>query len=230
MNEQLPTENILFTPLKTTVDVIQDTILQRICFLEYSPGDQLKEAVIAKEFGVSRTPVRDALSRISHLGLIETKNGVGTVVVKMSDEKIAHLYEVRLELAALIGKLSPATIDDNHRIEATAIHEAALELQENFDPREFVRLNQRMQVLISSLIGNPVLQDFWHQSYFQAASIWQRMAVLFGDKVASALVRETEDLKTALEQNNIDAVGYLQRLHISYGYNLIRENMFGKEF
>ncbi len=41
-----------------------------------------------KSFGVSRTPVRDALSRISHLGLIETRNGVGTVVVALTETQI----------------------------------------------------------------------------------------------------------------------------------------------
>ena len=67
---------------------------------------RLKEAELATEFGVSRTPVRDALSRISHLGLVETRNGVGTVVVALTDTQIRHVYDMRLELAGLIGRVA----------------------------------------------------------------------------------------------------------------------------
>lgn len=210
---------------KPTVDLIQETILQRICFLEYLPGDQLKEALLAKEFGVSRTPVRDALSRISHLGLVETRNGVGTVVVKMSDERIRHLYETRLELATLIGRLSPATIEDVHESEARLIHRQAIELQNQFDPMEFVRLNQRLQHLISSLIGNLVLRDLWNQTFLQAASLWHQMAETVGNQASGALVSETSDLVAALERRDISAVGYIQRIHIGYGYRLIQDNL-----
>ncbi|MES0884037.1 GntR family transcriptional regulator [Roseibium sp. SCP14] len=229
MDEIAQNDSTLAGMRKPSVDFIQETILERICFLEYVPGDQLKEAVIAREFGVSRTPVRDALSRISHLGLVETRNGVGTVVVKMSDEKIRHLYETRQELASLIGQLSPMQIDDSHRAEARKLHEQAIELRAQFEPQEFVRLNQKMQALISSLIGNQVLRDFWNQTYLQAASLWHRMADTFGDQVSDALVRETADLITALDKNDIAAVGFLQRIHIGYGYQLIRENLLGKD-
>lgn len=210
---------------KPTVDLIQETILQRICFLEYLPGDQLKEAVLAKEFGVSRTPVRDALSRISHLGLVETRNGVGTVVVKMSDERIRHLYETRLELATLIGRLSPATIEEVHESDARLLYQQAIELQNQFDPLEFVRLNQRLQHLISSLIGNLVLRDLWNQTFLQAASLWHQMAETVGNQASGALVSETSDLVAALERRDISAVGYIQRIHIGYGYRLIQDNL-----
>lgn len=213
---------------KPSVDLIQETILQRICFLEYTPGDQLKEAVLAKEFGVSRTPVRDALSRISHLGLVETRNGVGTVVVEMSAQRIRHLYETRLELASLIGQLSPAAIDQGQQSEARALHLQAVELQDRFDPQEFVKLNQRLQILISSLIGNIVLRDLWNQTFLQAASLWHQMAETAGEQAARALVSETSDLVVALEKEDIRAVGYIQRIHIGYGYQLIKDKLLDR--
>lgn len=54
--------------------------------------------------------LRDAISRIKHLGLVETRNGVGTVVVALSNEEIHHLYEMRLQLATLIGAMSPRAV------------------------------------------------------------------------------------------------------------------------
>lgn len=212
-------------PTKATVDQIQEQILERICFAHYRPGDQLKEATLAKEFGVSRTPVRDAIQRIGHLGLVETRNGVGTVVIELTDERIRHLYEMRMVLASLIGELSPATIETHHQEEIRTLHLTALALRESLNSKEYVKLNQRLQVLIASLIGNASLREFWNQAYYQASSVWHRMEQLIGPDAYDALVKETCDLVLALERQDIAAVGYLQRIHIGYAFQLIEEHL-----
>ncbi|WP_136658294.1 GntR family transcriptional regulator [Nitratireductor sp. XY-223] len=205
---------------------LQDIILERICFLQYQPGDQLREAGLAAEFGVSRTPVRDALSRISHLGLIESRNGVGTVVVKLSDRQIAQVYEMRLQLAPLIGAVSPADVLDSHIERAEIMLEEAKQLVGDFDERQYVVINHRLNQLITDLIGNAVLRSFWRQTYYQAASTWYKVAEKVGPEVAHALVEELADLVTALRRRDLTAVGHIQRIHIGYGYARIKTYLF----
>ncbi len=212
-------------PPKVTVDEIQEQILKRICFAYYPPGAQLKEAVLAKEFGVSRTPVRDAIARIGHLGLIETRNGVGTVVIELSAERVRHLYKMRMELAQMIGALSPITVTAHHREEARAIYEDAVALRERRDSQEYVKLNQRLQALIASLIGNRSLREFWNQAYFQSSSVWHRMEQIVGIVAYDAVVQETFDLAKALEREDIAAVGFLQRIYIGYAFQLIEKHL-----
>ncbi len=222
------TERQIDAPAKVTVDQIQEQILERICFAHYRPGDQLKEAALAKEFGVSRTPVRDAIQRIGHLGLVETRNGVGTVVIELSGKRIRHLYEVRMVLAGLIGELSPTSIEIHHQEEIRSIHECALALRERLDSQEFVKLNQRLQALITSLIGNSTLREFWNQAYFQETSVWHRMEQLVGSDAYEALTRETSDLLMALERKDIAAVGYIQKIHIGYAFQLIEQHLLSQ--
>ncbi len=162
--------DVVTTDQKSTVETIQPDILQRICFLEYPPGTPLKEAALAAEFGVSRTPVRDATSRISHLGLVETRNGVGSVVGALPAAKIHHVYAMRLELAGMIGTMSPCQITDAGRRAGDALLHAATVLAAQFDPRQYVEVNHQLHSLIASLIGNSTLQSFWWQTYYQAAS------------------------------------------------------------
>src|SRR5262249_7437938 len=57
--------------------LIYETMRQRIAIRHYPPGAWLKEQEIAAEFGVSRTPVRQALQQLETEGLVEIKNGVG---------------------------------------------------------------------------------------------------------------------------------------------------------
>ncbi|WP_050604206.1 GntR family transcriptional regulator [Ruegeria sp. 6PALISEP08] len=216
-------EQQIDAPTKGTVDHIQEQILKRICFAFYRPAYQLKETALANDFDVSRTPVRDAIQRIGHLGLVETRNGVGTIVTEPSNERIRHLYEMRMELAELIGELSPAAIETHHQEEICSIRQSAPTLRESMDSQEYVKLNQRLQALITSLIGNMSLRDFWNQAYFQATSVWHRMEQLIGSEAYDALVREAFDLLMAVERKDIAAVGYLQRTHIGYGFQSIEE-------
>ncbi|MBT3142294.1 GntR family transcriptional regulator [Phaeobacter gallaeciensis] len=213
------------TELKSTVEDIQLEIVQRICFLDYPPGEQLKEAELAAEFGVSRTPIRDAISRISHLGLVETRNGVGTVVVALSAEQIRHVYEMRLELAALIGTMSPCTITEIDCEMGRTLLQEAKALRTDFDPRQYIEINHRLHVLITSLIGNGTLRSFWWQTYCQAASTWYRQSKQRGSEMVQALVAELSDINTALELGDVAAIGYIQRTHIGYGYQRIKTHL-----
>jgi len=213
---------------KPGVEEIQDLILKRICFLEYTPGNKLKEADLAREFGVSRTPVRDAISRINHLGLVETINGVGNVVMELSPEKITHVYEIRLHLASLIGVTAPGLVEDSHLERARDMLEQARNLTGEVNSREYVLLNDQLNTLISDLIGNTVLRSFWTQAYYQAASTWHRVVDSAGPEVAEAMVAELTDLENALKERDVMAVGYIQRIHIGYGYARIRKFLFGE--
>ncbi|WP_293572965.1 GntR family transcriptional regulator [Phaeobacter sp.] len=208
---------------KPGVEDIQRLILKRICFLEYTPGDRLKEAELAEEFGVSRTPVRDAISRINHLGLVETINGVGNVVMELPPEKIAQVYEIRLHLATLIGATTPAQIEESHLDRTRDLLQQAHQLGGQVDSRQYVSVNDQLNTLISDLIGNSVLRSFWTQAYYQAASTWHRVVDCAGPEVGDALVAELVDLETAMAEQDIQAVGYVQRIHIGYGYTRIKK-------
>lgn len=222
-------QQVTETAPKTTVESIQTEILKRICFLDYQPGDQLKEAELAKEFGVSRTPVRDAISKISHLGLVETRNGVGTVVMALTAAQIQHVYDLRLELATLIGSLSPRVPTHDDRDRAHELLLDARSLMADFHPRRYIEINHRLHRLIASLIGNTALQSFWWQAYYQAASTWYRISNKMGPEVAHALVAELEDINTALEHGDVAAIGFVQRTHIGYGYQRIKTELLSPE-
>ena len=71
------------------------------------PATRLSEEELAEEFKISRTPVRRVLARLESEGLIEARHGVGTIVTDIEIEELAQVYHLRLELAVLIGRLSP---------------------------------------------------------------------------------------------------------------------------
>ncbi len=77
-----------------------------ILSLKLKPGDKLDEAKLAERYGVSRTPVREALRQLSANGLIEIRPHKGAVVVKLGLRELVELLEVMAELEGACGRLA----------------------------------------------------------------------------------------------------------------------------
>lgn len=71
-----------------------------------APGGRFDEAELCREFGVSRTPVRDALLQLSAVGLVELRPRQGAVVTAISLAKMAQMFEVMAELEAFCASLA----------------------------------------------------------------------------------------------------------------------------
>ena len=99
------------TKNRASSDEIFETIRDRICLLEYLPGEKIRETDLAKEFGVSRTPIRAVIQKLSHWGMVESRDGVGTIVTNPDFDEIGDIYRMRMELAGLISKLNPRETD-----------------------------------------------------------------------------------------------------------------------
>ena len=80
-------------------------ILSAIDAGEYRPGDRLVESELAERFGVSRTPVREALQRLETQAML-VRDGRSLIVATLDHNQLAELYTVRAELEALAARLA----------------------------------------------------------------------------------------------------------------------------
>ncbi len=71
------------------------TIKERIISCEYRPGSFLSEELLTEELQISRTPIRDALSRLEQEGLVEIKSKKGITVTPLSFKDINMIFELR---------------------------------------------------------------------------------------------------------------------------------------
>lgn len=72
-----------------------NTIKQKIIRCEYAPGADLNEELLTDELKISRTPIRDALSRLEQEGLVEIRSKKGIIVTPLSVREINMIFELR---------------------------------------------------------------------------------------------------------------------------------------
>ena len=80
-------------------------ILEAIDVGIYKPGSRLVESELAEQFGVSRTPIREALQRLETQSLL-TRDGRSLIVASLDHNQMAELYVVRTELEGLAARLA----------------------------------------------------------------------------------------------------------------------------
>jgi DNA-binding GntR family transcriptional regulator len=207
---------------RVSAEEIYGTIRDRICLLEYAPGSLLREAALAAEFGISRTPIREVLQRLAQDGLVRSRNGVGTLVRPLEFDEIEDIYEMRLRIAPLIGELSPRPVLESHIGQTEELLKRARALASTFDLREYWNINHDLHFTVGELIGNVALAEMWDRLYFQAARMWYDLARSLGAEVSRSLVREIEDTLEALRSRDVPAVGFIQRTYIAYGLRQLR--------
>ena len=209
-------------------DRIYHTLRSRICLLDYPPGERLREEDIALEFGISRTPVRQVLVKLETEGLLRSVHGVGTIVTDIDVEELAQVYQLRVELAEMIGKLSPMQPDEE-KVEAfRAILARCAHLVDHHDAREFARINMEFFHLLNSLTSNEPLREISERLYYQTTRIWLKMASRLSQYEAllhNEIVifhREVADIVDAIEVGDLVAVGHIRRSHVSMSFQRLR--------
>ena len=93
---------------------IYKAIRERISLLYYPPNTVIGETELAGEFNVSRTPICRVLQRLHFEGLVDIRNGVGTVVTDIDLKTMKEVYDLRMYLSGLITELSPREITKDH--------------------------------------------------------------------------------------------------------------------
>ncbi len=204
-------------PRRRSSKEIYDAIRRRICLLTYEPGKLLKETELAVEFGVSRTPIREVLHQLKFEGLIDTRNGVGTFVTSVDFKSFIDAYDLRIEMAEMIGRLSPCPVGEDFVQAIESLLLRAEKLQSSAEKEAFWQINHDLQELINSLIGNRELARLNEYYYYKVSRFWYQLAGENWDREVTMLRNELTELLEAARSGDVKAVANIRRNHISFG-------------
>ncbi|CAM5761205.1 hypothetical protein LMIY3S_00061 [Labrys miyagiensis] len=208
---------------------IHQTLRNRICLLIYLPGAALSEAELAREFGVSRTPMRRVMQALENEGLIETTPSVGSMVTAVDLRALRDAYALRLKLAELLGDLSPAT---NFAATISSLRELAAEctpLMVNHDVQALAQISHRLQDEILQLSGNAEYRLISEVLYYKTIRAYlQILPDLNWAPEVLAQAEEIGEIVASLEAGDVKAVGFIRRNHIARTLNRITSFVRGE--
>lgn len=202
-----------------------ETLRTRICLLDYAPGERLSEETLAEEFGVSRTPLRRVLGRLESEGLLQSVQGVGTMVTDVDIDELEQTYELRMELAELVGRLSPAVATPELAERFRGILRRCDELTHSPDLRRFAEINMDFLRVSLDLTENAPLRAITERLYYKTTRIWIKLIARMDlPEEIQIFRREVADVLAAVEIGDLEAVGYIRRSHISMSYTRLRRS------
>lgn len=188
---------------------VYQTLKRAIVHLELKPGERLHDQELAAQFGISRTPVREALKRLEDEGLVEAVPGSATRVAPLKAEEARHAFTVTAALHALAVKLSVPSLTEadlqeledcnnglQHAIEKEDIV-AAIEADEAFH-RVFLHASENLEITralekIVSKIYRLEMSQFSSVSSMKSVEQHKRIIEACKQKDTDAAVRLAEE-------------------------------------
>lgn len=203
------------TDSNTTQKDAYDLILEAIDSHIYKPGDRLVENELADRFGVSRTPIREALQRLETQALL-TRDGRSLIVASLDHTQLSELYVVRGELEGLAARLAARHATPEEIGVLRDMLESDRTLEGN--PEALSRANRRFHHQIHLASHNRFLirqLDLVHRS----------MALLATTSLTAAgrakdTLQEHERILSAIEKGDGDGAYTALRDHISEAFKV----------
>lgn len=143
-------------------DTLLATILNWIDIGRLNPGDVIDEQPLVEEFGVSRTPVREALLQLEAMGLIRRLPRKGAVVFRPTLEEFLAILEVHAKLEGQAAGLAARRLSKSGAVyleQAVKACENHSAMFGDADPDGYYQLNLRFHEAVAITAGNPFLTE-----------------------------------------------------------------------
>lgn len=180
------------------------------------PGARLEEAMLARQFNVSRTPIREALKQLCILGLVECRPNRGSVVASITTKRLSHMFEAIGELEAACARYSAQRMTDIERQQLSALHAEGRAAMQMRKMSLYEQHNAELHALIMQGSHNPVLIETTESLHHRVAP-YRRAQFTQVDRAAASYAEHCGIVEAILAY---DAVGAYRemRAHLSHAH------------
>jgi len=200
-------------PRRALYQDVADRLRQQIFARALEPGSWIDELKLAGEFGISRTPLREALKVLAVEGLVTLKAGRGAYVTEMSRDDVAQVYHLLGLLEADAAATVAARVGETGLGELRALH-AQLERQLR-QRSAFFATNEQFHLALLRLAGNRWAEQVVHD--LRKVMKLNRHHSLFKRGRLAESLAEHRALMAAIERRDAAGAAALMREHFAQG-------------
>lgn len=154
MNARAPSKILVLPAL---YEQVAERLRQRIFAHELPPGSWIDEQALALEYGISRTPLREALKVLAAEGLVVLKPRRGCYVTELSEQDIDEVFPVMALLEGRVAEEAARRITDADLSRLEAIHAELEKHAAANNADRFFEVNQRFHTALQDIAGNRYL-------------------------------------------------------------------------
>lgn len=191
---------------------IFEKIRQDIIDGKYKKGDSLVEQKLAEEFGVSRTPIREAMRQLELDGLVESIPNRGVFVYGINHEDIEDIYQIRRRIEGLAAFWAVKRITEEEMKELQNIYDLMEFYTAKGNIDQVAELNTRFHEVIFKAAKSKFLKKTL--SNFQVYIQWARHASIKVEGRAQAALQEHKAIVEAFHQRDEKSAEMLIMEHI----------------
>lgn len=183
---------------------------------EFKPGTKLSEVQLAKQLGVSRTPIREAIKCLATEGFVNTIPGFGTVVNGFSLKDLKEILQVRGALEGLAAKLA---IEKISSAEINQLEKIISEMKNNSEEKNlelFSVASQKFQELILTISGNGQLINM--RNNISDKTLRYRIRSLSSPERLKYSLKEHLDIFEAIKNKDSKMADELSQIHTENVY------------
>ncbi len=167
---------------QTLARQVYEHLLGKIFTGELKPGSALRESELSAQLGVSRTPIREALGRLSEYGVVQSRANHGCVVSRLGRDELIHLHQVREALEGMAVELACGKLTDADFARLDALARASRDQKAPDYLKAFDDYDVGLHRLIALRSGNPILA--------REIRKLQDMTMLIHDQLESFLIND----------------------------------------
>ena len=136
---------------------------------KYKPGDRLLETVLAKDLNLSRTPIRDALSRLESLGFLEKQKGCkGYSIPILTPEDMKKVFRIRIMLEGYATRMAVRNCTSENVMYLRELNSQEIEAFHGNRKEEYSRVNQFFHFTITDIADDKYVLRFIEQVFWRS--------------------------------------------------------------
>jgi DNA-binding GntR family transcriptional regulator len=202
---------------------LADRLRDLIVSGEMPPGERVSEKALCERYGVSRTPLREALKILAREGLVTLEQNRGATVSAVTLEDVEEAFPIVAALEGLTGEHAARRATDSEIARARALHEEMAETMRAGDRARYWRLNDAFHALLSEAARNRMLAETKAGVELRLQRARRRASL--EDTRWREAVEEHAAIVAALEARDPERLSALLRRHIENKRAALRRMM-----